>query len=154
MDAAGIQPLPNSLKMYVVGSRPDIQVPMREISQADTPTRHGRRKEPTDLRLRLLRPLFRPHSAHRYPQRTTRSAPQWIAERGDTHELEQLSSEFSASAPPTNHSTNCASPACTAIRCAQSRARMSVKCTTPGKASSRRKWNTSLSVRTTTVPPM
>ena len=40
VDAAAINPLPNSRKVYVQGSRPDIQVPMREISQADTPL-HG-----------------------------------------------------------------------------------------------------------------
>ncbi|MDP3512170.1 MAG: hypothetical protein Q8S20_05410, partial [Sulfuritalea sp.] len=40
VDAAAIAPLPNSRKIYVAGSRPDIQVPMREIAQsptADTP---------------------------------------------------------------------------------------------------------------------
>jgi hypothetical protein len=42
---------------------------MREISQADTPTGIWRRKEPADLRLRLFRPLFRPGSQNRYPQR-------------------------------------------------------------------------------------
>ena len=36
VDAAAIKPLPNSRKIYVQGSRPDIRVPMREISQADT----------------------------------------------------------------------------------------------------------------------
>ena len=41
VDEAAIQPLPNSRKIYVEGSRPDIQVPMREISQADTPTSMG-----------------------------------------------------------------------------------------------------------------
>lgn len=29
VDSAAIQPLPNSRKVYVTGSRPDIQVPMR-----------------------------------------------------------------------------------------------------------------------------
>ena len=33
VDEAAIQPLPNSRKIYVHGSRPDIQVPMREISR-------------------------------------------------------------------------------------------------------------------------
>ena len=36
VDAAAIAPLPNSRKIYVEGSRPDIRVPMREISQSDT----------------------------------------------------------------------------------------------------------------------
>ncbi|WP_434737198.1 hypothetical protein, partial [Klebsiella pneumoniae] len=41
MDEAAIQPLPNSRKVYVQGSRPDIQVPMREITQDATPTAFG-----------------------------------------------------------------------------------------------------------------
>ncbi|MBK8015776.1 MAG: phosphomethylpyrimidine synthase ThiC [Betaproteobacteria bacterium] len=36
VDDAAIQPLPRSRKIYVSGSRPDIRVPMREISQSDT----------------------------------------------------------------------------------------------------------------------
>lgn len=39
VDEAAIQPLPNSRKVYIEGSRPDLRVPMREISQADTPDR-------------------------------------------------------------------------------------------------------------------
>ena len=37
VDEAAIQPLPRSRKVYVEGWRPDIRVPMREISQTDTP---------------------------------------------------------------------------------------------------------------------
>ena len=37
VDEAAIKPLPNSRKVYIDGSRPDIRVPMREISQSDTP---------------------------------------------------------------------------------------------------------------------
>ncbi len=44
VDEAAIQPLPNSRKIYVQGSRPDVQVPMREISQSDTPASSARRK--------------------------------------------------------------------------------------------------------------
>ena len=32
VDQAAIAPLPNSRKIYVQGSRPDVQVPMRAIS--------------------------------------------------------------------------------------------------------------------------
>ena len=39
VDDAAIKPLPNSRKIFVQGSRPDIQVPMREISQSDTPSK-------------------------------------------------------------------------------------------------------------------
>jgi phosphomethylpyrimidine synthase len=41
VDAAAVKPLPNSRKVYVQGSRPDLRVPMREISQAETPASMG-----------------------------------------------------------------------------------------------------------------
>ena len=41
VDEAAVKPLPNSCKVYVTGSRADIQVPMREISQSDTPATLG-----------------------------------------------------------------------------------------------------------------
>ncbi|MDE2211853.1 MAG: hypothetical protein KGJ83_03930, partial [Betaproteobacteria bacterium] len=34
VDEASIAPLPRSRKIHVTGSRPDIRVPMREISQS------------------------------------------------------------------------------------------------------------------------
>ncbi len=41
VDVAAISPLPNSRKVYVRGSRSDIAVPMREITQSDTTTVGG-----------------------------------------------------------------------------------------------------------------
>ena len=41
VDDAAVKPLPNSRKTYVEGSRPDIRVPMREITQSDTPIHFG-----------------------------------------------------------------------------------------------------------------
>ena len=38
--------LPASRKVYIQGSRPDIQVPMREISLSETPTGLGGEKNP------------------------------------------------------------------------------------------------------------
>lgn len=40
------QPFPNARKIYVTGSRPDIRVPMREISQTPTATRSGLEPNP------------------------------------------------------------------------------------------------------------
>ena len=40
------RPFPNSRKIYVEGSRPDIRVPMREINQTDTPSNFGEEKNP------------------------------------------------------------------------------------------------------------
>ncbi len=44
VDEGAVKPLPNSRKVYVNGSRPDIRVPMREISQSDTPPAWVRKK--------------------------------------------------------------------------------------------------------------
>jgi phosphomethylpyrimidine synthase len=41
VDDAAVKPLPNSRKVYVQGSRADLRVPMREISQADSPAMFG-----------------------------------------------------------------------------------------------------------------
>ena len=46
VDAASVAPLPNSRKIYVEGSRPDIRVPMREIAQGDTDASFGAEKNP------------------------------------------------------------------------------------------------------------
>src|SRR5712692_3231520 len=41
VDAAAIAPFPKSSKIYLEGSRPDIRVPMREITLSDTPAGFG-----------------------------------------------------------------------------------------------------------------
>jgi phosphomethylpyrimidine synthase len=51
VDSAAVKPLPNSRKIYVQGRRPDIRVPMREISQSDTLASSGTENEPLDFRL-------------------------------------------------------------------------------------------------------
>ena len=40
------RPFPNSRKIYVEGSRPDIRVPMRQVEQADTAASFGAEKNP------------------------------------------------------------------------------------------------------------
>ena len=46
VDKAAIAQLPNSQKVYVQGSRPDIRVPMRKIEQDPTPTDMGGEENP------------------------------------------------------------------------------------------------------------
>jgi len=46
LNQAAVQPFPNSRKIYVAGSRADIRVPMREISQSSTRTREGNESNP------------------------------------------------------------------------------------------------------------
>jgi phosphomethylpyrimidine synthase len=87
VDQAATQPFPRSRKVYIGGSRPDIQVPMREISQSDTPAGMGAETNP---------PLFVYDTSGPYTDPTTmidirnglkpvREA--WIDERNDTERL-------------------------------------------------------------------
>ena len=87
VDEAAIQPLPNSRKIYVQGSRPDIQVPMREVSQSDTPASFGAEKNPPiyvyDTSGLYTDPAAKIDIRSGLP--ALRAA--WIAERNDTEEL-------------------------------------------------------------------
>ncbi|HJV84816.1 MAG TPA: phosphomethylpyrimidine synthase ThiC [Noviherbaspirillum sp.] len=94
VDEAAIQPLPNSRKIYVEGSRPDIRVPMREISQSDTPASMGAEKNP---------PIYVYDTSGLYTDPDARidirsGLPAlragWIAERSDTEELSGPSSQY------------------------------------------------------------
>lgn len=94
VDHAAIQPLPNSKKIYVTGSRPDIRVPMREISQSDTPTSFGGEKNPPITVYDTSGPYSDPeaHIDVRSGLPALRAA--WIEERQDTEVLADLSSEY------------------------------------------------------------
>ncbi|HTD03337.1 phosphomethylpyrimidine synthase ThiC [Undibacterium sp.] len=94
VDAAAIQPLPNSRKFYVQGSRPDIRVPMREISQADTPASFGAEKNPPIYVYDTSGPYTDPdaHIDIRSGLASVRGA--WIAERNDTEELPGPTSQY------------------------------------------------------------
>ena len=94
VDEAAVKPLPNSRKIYVPGSRPDIQVPMREISQSDTPTGFGGEKNPPIFVYDCSGPYTDPKA--KIDVRTGLSALRqaWIEERGDTEVLPGLSSQF------------------------------------------------------------
>ena len=87
VDDAAIQPLPNSRKIYVQGSRPDIRVPMREISQSDTPASFGAEKNPPIYVYDTSGPYTEP--GVKIDIRSGLAAPRlpWILERADTEEL-------------------------------------------------------------------
>ncbi|MBW8306341.1 MAG: phosphomethylpyrimidine synthase ThiC, partial [Thiobacillus sp.] len=89
-----MQPLPNSRKVYVEGSQPDIRVPMREISQDDTPTSMGGEKNPPIFVYDCSGPYSDP--AAKIDIRTGLPAlrTRWIEARGDTEVLTDLSSEY------------------------------------------------------------
>ena len=94
VDEAAIAPLPNSRKIYVEGSRPDIRVPMREISQADTPTGFGGEKNPPIFVYDCSGPYTDPQAKIDIRSGLPALRQRWIEERGDTEVLPDLTSEF------------------------------------------------------------
>ena len=94
VDSAAIQPLPNSRKVYVQGSRPDLQVPMREIAQSDTPTGFGGEANPPVTVYDCSGPYTDPNAQIDIRSGLAAVRQRWIEERGDTELLADLSSEF------------------------------------------------------------
>ncbi|HUW25555.1 MAG TPA: phosphomethylpyrimidine synthase ThiC [Gallionella sp.] len=94
VDAAAVKPLPNSRKIYVEGSRPDIRVPMREISQADTPAGMGTEKNPPIYVYDCSGPYTDPAAKIDIRSGLPALREGWITERGDTEVLAKLSSDY------------------------------------------------------------
>ena len=94
VDAAAIKPLPNSRKVYVEGSRPDIRVPMREISQADTPAGMGAEKNPPIYVYDCSGPYTDPAIKIDIRSGLPAMREGWIAERNDTEQLIAPSSQY------------------------------------------------------------
>jgi phosphomethylpyrimidine synthase len=94
VDGAAIQPLPNSRKVYVAGSRPDIRVPMREITQADTPTSMGGEKNPPIYVYDCSGPYTDPTVKIDLRQGLAPLRQHWIEERDDTERLPEQSSTY------------------------------------------------------------
>ena len=94
VDEAAVQSLPNSRKVYAPGSRPDIQVPMREISQSDTPSSFGAEPNPPIWVYDTSGPYTDPavNIDIRSGLKPLRAA--WIEERGDTEALGGPSSAY------------------------------------------------------------
>ena len=94
VDEAAVQPLPNSRKIYVQGSRPDIQVPMREITQSDTPAGMGAEKNPPIFVYDCSGPYTDPNVKIDIRSGLAPLREKWIAERGDTEWLDGPTSEY------------------------------------------------------------
>ena len=97
VDAAAIEPFPSSGKIYVEGSRPDIRVPMREISQADTHTDAGVEKNPPIWVYDTSGPYTDPNVRIDIRKGLPPLRAAWIEERHDTESLPQASSEYGRS---------------------------------------------------------
>jgi phosphomethylpyrimidine synthase len=82
-----VAPLPHSRKIYVQGSRPDLRVPMREISQSDTPASHGGGKNPPIFVYDCSGPYTDPEAKIDLSRGLPALRQPWIEERGDTELL-------------------------------------------------------------------
>src|SRR5690606_22604743 len=94
VDEAAIQPLPNSRKVYVTGSRPDIRVPMREIAQAATPASFGREDNPPIWVYDTSGPYTDPAVQIDIRSGLAPLRAGWILERDDTEELPGPTSKY------------------------------------------------------------
>ena len=94
VDEAAIQPLPNSSKIYVSGSRPDIRVPMRQITQSDTPASFGAEKNPPVFVYDTSGPYTDPSVKIDIRSGLAPLRAAWIAERNDTEELSGPTSDY------------------------------------------------------------
>ena len=94
VDEAAIQALPNSQKIYIQGSRPDLQVPMRAITQSDTPASFGAEKNPPVYVYDTSGPYTDPKARIDIRSGLQALRAAWIAERNDTQELQGPTSHF------------------------------------------------------------
>ncbi len=94
VDQAAIAPLPNSRKIYVQGSRPDIRVPMRAISQSDTEASFGGEKNPPIYVYDTSGPYTDPEVAIDIRSGLDTPRLPWILERADTEELPGPTSDY------------------------------------------------------------
>ena len=94
VDQQSVQPFARSRKVYVQGSRPDIRVPMREISLDDTPTDFGGEANAPVLVYDTSGPYTDPEVTIDVRRGLADVRSGWIDARGDTERLAGLSSDF------------------------------------------------------------
>src|SRR5262249_34022962 len=88
VDEAAVQPLPRSRKVYLDGSRADLRVPMREISQSDTPAGFGAEPNPPLCVYDTSGPYTDPAAKIDIRSGLAAARLGWIEERADTVALE------------------------------------------------------------------
>ncbi len=94
VDDAAVKPLPNSRKVYVAGTRPDLRVPMREVVQAETPAAFGAERNPPIYVYDTSGPYTDPEAKIDIRKGLGATREAWIEERGDTERLGGPTSEF------------------------------------------------------------
>ena len=83
---------PASRKVFVTGSRPDLRVPMREVTQAETVGDDGRETNPPITIYDTSGPYTDPDATLDLARGLPAVREAWISERGDTEELSGPSS--------------------------------------------------------------
>jgi phosphomethylpyrimidine synthase len=94
VDEAAVKPLPSSRKVYVSGSRPDLRVPMREITQSETSASFGAERNPAIFVYDTSGPYTDPEVRIDIRQGLIAVRSKWIEERGDTEPLGGPTSKF------------------------------------------------------------
>ncbi len=94
VDDASVQPFPNSRKIYAQGSRPDLKVPMREITLTDTLTDSGTEQNPPITVYDTSGPYTDPDVQIDIRKGLQDIRSGWINERDDTEQLNSLTSEY------------------------------------------------------------
>ncbi len=94
VDSAAVAPLPASRKIHVEGSRPDLRVPMREITQSDTPASFGAEPNPAIVVYDTSGPYTDPAATIDIRKGLPALRSRWIADRDDTVELDGPSSAY------------------------------------------------------------
>jgi phosphomethylpyrimidine synthase len=86
VDDAAVKPLPSSEKVYLTGSREDLRVPMRAVSQSEG--------NPTILVYDTSGPYTDPQARIDIRKGLAPLREKWVEERGDTERLDGPSSEY------------------------------------------------------------
>lgn len=90
-----VEPFPSSHKIYVQGSRPDIQVPMREITLSDTPLADGSFEPNPPLTVYDTSGVYTdPNEKVDFHKGIKKVRTAWIEERGDTEVLSDFTSKY------------------------------------------------------------
>ena len=95
VDEGATKPFAKSRKIHVEGSRPDIRVPMREVSLSDTPASMGAERNPPIFVYDTSGPYTDPAALIDIRDGLVPMRAPWIEKRGDTERLTGLTSEFS-----------------------------------------------------------
>ena len=94
VDPDSVQPFPSSKKVYRTGSRPDLNVPFREITLAETRSSQGVERNDAVYVYDTSGPYTDPDARIDVRRGLPPLRAPWIEERGDTEPLGGVSSEY------------------------------------------------------------